>query len=99
MTERAKTIKHSSEHGKIATLKVSNIFHKIRTIKPKGNVARCGALGTRHCLPIQQKKWYYRAWIHPKALREQLRLESQGSESQFRCEAFWCGMMGSCFEF
>ena len=46
MTERAETIKHSSEHGKIATLKVSNIFHKIRTIKPKGNVARHGALGT-----------------------------------------------------
>ena len=53
MTERAETIKHSSEHGKIATLKMSNIFHKIRTIKPKGNVARRGALGTRHCLPIQ----------------------------------------------
>ena len=55
MTERAETIKHSSEHGKIATLKVSNIFHKIRTIKlkPKGNVVRRGALGTQHCLPIQ----------------------------------------------
>ena len=44
MTERAETIKRSSEHGKTATLKVSNIFHKIRTIKPKGNVVCRGAL-------------------------------------------------------
>ena len=31
-----------------------------------------------------EKKWYQGVQIHPKALRERLRSESQGSDSQLR---------------